>query len=704
MSGFAKLLAVILMCGTFISANDIDPMLIEPPKVSYEDMLEAAAKFNSFEFDEGVETLGYPSENINIGGFYGTSQYNVAMFRGIKYATAERFEKPTMLEKIDGLDVTAYATGPSCPQPSADYYENGHKYSEDCLYLDVYVPLRRTVFVTSQQTPIESYRKKRDVEWESGSGSGEHMEYDEYVASGEEVHHSEVPPPEERVASTTSAETTTTWAAKDELLFHTDLPVIIAFQGEEFTYAASRGIDGRVLARYGSAIVIVVNYRTGVLGFLSSGDERIKGNFGLYDQKVAIQWVKKYVEQFGGDPRQITLLGFSSGAESVSAQMLNPTNKDLFQKVVLQSGVAKQGTMFYNDEAAEIAVQGDILQKLIDRSGCEDDSVNCLIDLDTVKLITKAGELAFERKDNRTFGPIRDNHYFSANDSEGLLSRYDIMIGVVENEAGKWVNGLDDNITLYDIIRHEFSSNSYFHCAPETLVNFLSFEYRASSETDELNALQKGYLNLVNDYSYIGPAVAFANRATTEGAKTYFYKFQAHVSTMAPGRPSILEGMPIHGDDQGYLLGMPLILTELYTSSTRNISANYLRMVSNFAHSGNPDDGPTPKPSSVDSWTPFTLENMETFVISEKMEVKPKLFSRSMDIWSEAVTYLMSDDICPKVEVKKASCSVKSCKYIKDWEKNYIKWRDVDVPKWRQAAEKYGEFDNDDEGESCDKS
>lgn len=47
----------------------------------------------------------------------------------------------------------------------------------------------------------------------------------------------------------------------------------------------------------------------------------VAGNFGLADQKVAIEWVKSNAKKFGGDPSSITLLGYSSGAESVSAQV-----------------------------------------------------------------------------------------------------------------------------------------------------------------------------------------------------------------------------------------------------------------------------------------------------------------------------------------------------------------------------------------------
>lgn len=99
-------------------------------------------------------------------------------------------------------------------------------------------------------------------------------------------------------------------------------------------------------------IVVMLQYRLGVLGFLSAGDYKIPGNFGLRDQNLALHWVKKNIEYFGGDPLKITLFGFSAGAVSVHMQILSPYGKGLFSRAILQSGNALQPFATRKDHAS----------------------------------------------------------------------------------------------------------------------------------------------------------------------------------------------------------------------------------------------------------------------------------------------------------------------------------------------------------------
>lgn len=74
-------------------------------------------------------------------------------------------------------------------------------------------------------------------------------------------------------------------------------------------------------------VYVSLNYRLGIFGFLTTGDREALGNFGLKDQVVALQWVQKYIQNFGGDPKQVTLFGFSTGADSVNYHTFSKTTK-----------------------------------------------------------------------------------------------------------------------------------------------------------------------------------------------------------------------------------------------------------------------------------------------------------------------------------------------------------------------------------------
>lgn len=86
-------------------------------------------------------------------------------------------------------------------------------------------------------------------------------------------------------------------------------------------------------------VLVVPQYRLGPLGFISTMTEEIPGNAALQDVVLALEWVKKNIAHFGGDPEQITAVGQSAGAGLLSTLLYCPSvNEDLFQKMILQSG------------------------------------------------------------------------------------------------------------------------------------------------------------------------------------------------------------------------------------------------------------------------------------------------------------------------------------------------------------------------------
>ncbi|CAD6234004.1 GSCOCT00007468001.2-RA-CDS [Cotesia congregata] len=87
-------------------------------------------------------------------------------------------------------------------------------------------------------------------------------------------------------------------------------------------------------------VLVTVNYRLGIFGFLNLDDEEVPGNQGLKDQILALKWIKNNIAKFGGDPTRITLFGHSAGAASVHFLSFVPAAQELFHRVILQSGLA----------------------------------------------------------------------------------------------------------------------------------------------------------------------------------------------------------------------------------------------------------------------------------------------------------------------------------------------------------------------------
>ena len=123
------------------------------------------------------------------------------------------------------------------------------------------------------------------------------------------------------------------------------LPVLVYFYGGGF--AAGDGseprYDGESMAAKG-IVTLTVNYRLNVFGFLAHPEltrespHHASGNYGLMDQAAALQWVKKNISAFGGDPARVTIAGESAGSFSVSAQMVNPMAKGLIAGAIGESG------------------------------------------------------------------------------------------------------------------------------------------------------------------------------------------------------------------------------------------------------------------------------------------------------------------------------------------------------------------------------
>ena len=208
----------------------------------------------------------------------------VAAYKGIRYATAGRWEYPTPVTRWEGTyQATAY--GAACYQPRSFYDEaqvpekafyynefrrgEHYDYSEDCLFLNIWTP----------------------------ADAG----------------------PDAR------------------------LPVLFYIHGGEFIGGCGheKHFDGPAWPTKG-VVAVTINYRLGPLGFAClpelSAEAGHTGNYGLYDQLCALQWVHDNIAAFGGDPNRVTLMGQSAGAMSVQQLCLSPLTRGLAAGAVMSSG------------------------------------------------------------------------------------------------------------------------------------------------------------------------------------------------------------------------------------------------------------------------------------------------------------------------------------------------------------------------------
>ena len=118
-------------------------------------------------------------------------------------------------------------------------------------------------------------------------------------------------------------------------------------------------------------VLVTFNYRLASLGFLAMGSKEVPGNAGMKDQVMALRWIQKNIEKFGGNKNLVTILGYSSGGTSVTAHLASPMSANLFHRAIAMSGAItmKSELRRNNLDAAEklgrmLKCSGDVLECL----------------------------------------------------------------------------------------------------------------------------------------------------------------------------------------------------------------------------------------------------------------------------------------------------------------------------------------------------
>jgi carboxylesterase type B len=165
------------------------------------------------------------------------------------------------------------------------------------------------------------------------------------------------------------------------------LPVYLWIHGGGLVNGSSNQHDGSLIVRDTGIVVVTINYRLGLFGFLAhpalTSEAGQSGNYGLLDQQAALRWVRRNIAAFGGDPRQVTIGGESAGGFSVCAHLSAPGSQGLFVRAIVESGSCLSQT-----PAAAEAAGTSIARSL----GCPDaaTAAQCLRGQSSARLVDAA--------------------------------------------------------------------------------------------------------------------------------------------------------------------------------------------------------------------------------------------------------------------------------------------------------------------------
>lgn len=257
---------------------------------------------------------------------------------------------------------------------------------------------------------------------------------------------------------------------------HPERKLPVAFWIHGGAYHAGWGFEPEFDGEAWSArdvILVTINYRLGIFGFMShplltaASPEGMSGNYGLYDQLKALQWVHDNIAQFGGDPDNITIFGQSAGGGSVRCLVSSPLAKPLISKAIIMSAggfsPVRGGTT--TQEASD-----QLHKEILDAAGLT--TLEQLYAADWQTLYDAQQQYVAQTGKWSLSFPHIDGHLITKDFSEAVLDNTlaDIpyMVGSVAND----IMGLNEGLEAFALMRDSLSSNPvyiyYFDSAPPT--------------------------------------------------------------------------------------------------------------------------------------------------------------------------------------------------------------------------------------------
>jgi len=386
------------------------------------------------------------------------------------------------------------------------------------------------------------------------------------------------------------------------------LPVMVSIHGGGFTGGSGSSPQnfGNSFAKQG-VILVTINYRLGRLGYFAHPalskefPNEPKGNYGYMDQIAALKWIQNNIESFGGNPKNVTIFGFSAGGVSVHSLLTIPSAKGLFQKLISESGGGRDGVLTgrpINKENADVLykVSAETIGLNFAKSkGIEGTDSEALAKLRALNVedIVDGGQETDGPNGPRTYsGPILD----------GKL--------VVETAESSYMAGRQPNIPLMigncsAEIGGAFVSNAKTKEELFASMGDLASEAQQAYDPENNKTFNEVITKLNTDWVWGEPARMTAMAFLSKKAPTFMYQF-GYVSPANQQRSPFGAG---HGSEVSYVFntldaprfGPPSKPTESEYELAKKMNQYWI----NFAKTGNPNGDGLP------NWPAYNKQDQE---------------------------------------------------------------------------------------------
>ena len=338
--------------------------------------------------------------------------------------------------------------------------------------------------------------------------------------------------------------------------------VLIWIYGGGFQIGSQDIYTSPTFAGLNDVILVTLNYRLSIYGYLSTGESHMTGNNGLWDQHMAIQWVHDHIENFGGDPNRVTIFGESAGAGSVVFQALYKGNLDLFKGVIAQSGTATSTWSTSKNPKTDF-------DQVVTRTNCKigaiPNVIKCLQNKTTYEIHEAIKGMLFYPVYDKDFvsihpGDIFKNETKQASDILMSFGKLDFIFGVTSNEGAGFIPLFEYRLMSPELVSTNpsegYSLDMFENIAIPMLVTFdpsihlsgvrlnealkKAIAHLYVDWKDESNEimLRQAAMNLLSDVNMNADMIQAANVHSNMGetGKTFFYVYDHRLSFIPADR------------------------------------------------------------------------------------------------------------------------------------------------------------------------
>ncbi|CAP26727.1 Protein CBR-GES-1 [Caenorhabditis briggsae] len=394
-------------------------------------------------------------------------------------------------------------------------------------------------------------------------------------------------------------------------------------------------------------IVVTIQYRLGFMGFFSEGTSDAPGNYGLFDQAAALRFVKENIGNFGGDPDDITIWGYSAGAASVSQLTMSPYTHDLYSKAIIMSA-----SSFVGWATGPNVI--DTSKQLAEILGCPWPGAKECMKKKTLHEIFDAVETqgwTTGTIDILRWSPVIDGDYLPKN-PENLINDAPIkptLIGMSNKEGSYFatmnmgrviadfglspeeIPKVDEDFISEIIDRKLLYNNRYGENRQKVWDQILDYYTKQGKPERDLNGFYVDrYAELLSDITFNVPILREITARVERKTPVWTYRFDHYNEQIWKKYiPEQAKGSP-HANEYHYLFNMPVMAQIDFKKEPESwLQRDLIDMVVSFAKTG------VPHIQDVE-WRPVSDPDDVNFLNfqSSGVSVKHGLFQEPLDFWN----------------------------------------------------------------------